>query len=71
LPSAAEDIKAALKPICFVPEVADALRLSKRKVFELLELGEIQDVRDVRRRGVPVRISRASVVAYVKRGEGL
>jgi len=71
LPSAAEDVKAALPPICLVPEVATALRESKRRVFELLDLGELQDIRPVRRRGIPVKISRSSVVAYVKRGEGL
>ncbi|MGB5546604.1 MAG: helix-turn-helix domain-containing protein [Polyangiales bacterium] len=70
LPSAAEDVRAALPPIVTVPEVAKVLRVSKRTVFELLELGELQDIRAVRRRGVPVRISRASVVALVRRGEG-
>jgi len=53
-----------------VREVAEVLRLSKRKVFELLDLGELDDIREIRRRGVPVRISRVSVVAYVRRGEG-
>jgi len=70
MPSAADDVRAALPPICLVPEVAKVLRLSKRKVFELLDLGELDDIREIRRRGVPVRISRSSVVALVRRGEG-
>lgn len=70
MPSCAEDVKAALPPIVTLSEAAAVLRVSKRKAFELLELGELTDVRPVRRRGVPVLVSRASVVAYVKRAEG-
>ena len=71
MPSAAEDVREALPPIVTVPEAAAVLRISKRKAFELVDLGELQDVRPVRRRGVPLLISRASVVDYVRRGEAL